>query len=131
MALEEFDPKEEKGETWIDATREDATRAVLALKQEGARLITISGVDDQTDMKVYYHFDLGGKIVNLTVSLPKGEPVIPSIVKTYPNADLYERELSEMFNILITGHPDLKPLFLSKELQGKAPLRKEFKGLKE
>lgn len=129
--LKEFKAKHDRGQAWIDGVPEDLERMIPRLKEMGARLITISGLDDQTDLRAYYHFDLQGEIVNVCITLPKGTPVIPSIVNTYPNADLYERELSEMFNLLVTGHPDLKPLFLSKELQGKAPLRKEFKGVKD
>ena len=131
MTLEEFNPKQEKGETWIQTTRERAIAVVKRLKEERARLITITGVDDQTDMKVYYHFDLAGSIINLVIPLPKENPGVQSIVPVYPSADLYERELAEMFNMRIEGHPDLKPLFLSKDLQGKAPLLKSFKGVKD
>ena len=131
MTLEEFNPKQERGETWIETTKDKAIKVVKRLKEERARLITITGLDDQTDMKVYYHFDLSGSIVNLVIPLPKENPGVHSIVQVYPNADLYERELAEMFNMRIEGHPDLKPLFLSKELQGKAPLLKSFKGVKD
>ncbi len=131
MAIEQFNPKQEKGETWIESTRERFLDVVKELKSERARLITITGLDDQTDMKVYYHFDLSGGIINLSIAFPKEDPWTHSVVGLYPNADLYERELHEMFNLKIEGHPGLKPLFLSHDLQGKAPLLKSFKGVKD
>ncbi len=129
--LKEFNIKEESGQQWIESTPDNFEKVVEKLKTLNARLITISGVDDQKDFKVFYHFDLKGKIVHLTVPLSTSNLKIRSITNTYPNADLYERELAEMFNIKVIGHPHLKPLFLSKDMEGKAPLRKSFKGLKD
>ena len=131
MALEDFGGKEERGELWIESTPKKIEKIIKTLKFLNARLITISGVDDQKELRVFYHFDLRGKIVNLVVPLLGKKPSIKSICRIYPNSDLYERELAEMFNIKVTGHPDLRPLFLSKDLEGKAPLRKSFKGLKD
>jgi NADH-quinone oxidoreductase subunit C len=129
--IEDLGANEHAGQLWIESTIKKIEKVVKNMKYLNARLMTISGVDDQKELKVFYHFDLKGKIVNVVVPLEGKTPSVKSIFKTYPNADLYERELAEMFNIKVTGHPDLRPLFLSKDLEGKAPLRKSFKGIDE
>lgn len=129
MELDVFGAREEKGQLWIESTQKKMEKVIKTLKYLNARLMTISGLDDQKQIKVFYHFDLKGKIVHLIVPLDNKNPSIKSIYSNYPNADLYERELAEMFNIKVIGHPDLRPLFLSKDLEGLAPLRKSFKGV--
>ncbi|HZP51562.1 NADH-quinone oxidoreductase subunit C, partial [Actinocrinis sp.] len=43
----------------------------------------------------------------------------------YRGANWHERETFEMFGVVFTGHPDLKPLLLPDGFEGH-PLRKEF-----
>jgi NADH:ubiquinone oxidoreductase subunit C len=131
MVLEDLGAKEERGELWIESNLKKLENVIKTLKFLEARLMTISGLDDQKEIKVFYHFDLNGKVVNVVVPLTGKNPTIKSVYEIYPNSDLYERELAEMFNIKVTGHPDLRPLFLSKDLEGKAPLRKSFKGVED
>lgn len=47
---------------------------------------------------------------------------LPSIAHIYAGAAWHEREIHEMFGVVIAGHPDLRPLLLA-EL-GEYPLRK-------
>ena len=123
--LEKWGAKQEKGQFFIELNPKDHKKIINELKDKKARLITISGLDDGI-LKAIYHFELNEQLLHLFVPLDSKKPKIDSITKAYPNASFYERELAEMFNIKVKGHPDLRPLFLSKDMQGKAPLRKSI-----
>jgi len=96
---------------------------VRRLREADARLITITGVDLGESIEVIYHFDLDG-IVNVRAVFGHQDRM-PSIFKIFSYARLYERELSEMFDIKIEGIE--RGLLLSADMRGKGPLRKSFK----
>ncbi len=87
------------------------------LKRKKARLVTITAVDEKN---LVYHFIVSGKVKNIKVNIKKNE--IESLTKIFPNAELYEREIFDMFGIKFKGHPKLESLFLSEEV--KQPLKK-------
>jgi len=87
------------------------------LKQKKARLITITAIDENT---LVYHFIINKKVKNVKVNLKNNET--ESLTKIFPNAELYEREIFDMFGIKFKGHPKLESLFLSEEV--KHPLKK-------
>ena len=87
------------------------------LKRKKARLVTITAIDENT---LVYHFIVKGKVQNVKVNVKKNE--IDSLTKIFPNAELYEREIFDMFGIKFKGHPKLESLFLSEEI--KHPLKK-------
>lgn len=61
----------------------------------------------------------------IKVKLPAGDPKIESVMGLYKAADWYEREMSEMFGIKITGRK-AKRLLLEKWNGTDPPLRKSF-----
>jgi NADH-quinone oxidoreductase subunit C len=63
--------------------------------------------------------------VLLRTRAPREDPVVESLVDLYPGADWHERETYEMFGIVFSRHPGLRPLLLPPEFEGH-PLRKEF-----
>jgi NADH-quinone oxidoreductase subunit C len=52
-------------------------------------------------------------------------PEVPTALHIWPQAQVYEREIHEMFGVAFTGNPDLSPLFLH-NWQDMPPLRKDF-----
>jgi NADH-quinone oxidoreductase subunit C len=64
-------------------------------------------------------------IISLRVPLDGNEPVMPSLVGVYPNADWYERELWDLFGIRFAGHPDLRRILMPHDWAGH-PLRKDY-----
>lgn len=72
---------------------------------EKKRLITIS-YREKTG-QVMYHFG-DGTIKRVKVRNNK----VKSACKEYPNAELYEREIGEKFNIIFVGHPNQERLFI-------------------
>ncbi len=114
----------------------DLTAAVAVLKKELDcwYMATVSGIDKGDAFEVLYHFgDTSGNI-NVRTSIPKSDPRLPSICGVIPGAVLYERELQDMFGIVVEGIPDARPLVLPDDWEaGNFPLRKDwtFARLKE
>jgi NADH:ubiquinone oxidoreductase subunit C len=81
-------------------------------------------------LEVLYHFCRGRAVLTLRVRLSYQNPSVPSISKLIPSANLYERELSEMFGIEVLGLPLAGHLLLPDDWPlGVYPMRKEFTGL--
>ncbi len=66
-----------------------------------------------------------GQGVLLKTSVPRDAAELPTATTVYRGANWHERETFEMFGVVFTGHPDLKPLLLPDGFEG-YPLRKEF-----
>jgi NADH:ubiquinone oxidoreductase subunit C len=81
-------------------------------------------------LEALYHFVSGPIVATLRVSLPYHDARVPSVCGLIPSATLYERELMEMFGIIVEGTPDTSRLLLPDDWpDGVYPLRKSFKGL--
>ncbi len=119
-----------------------AERVVDAVKRMASgdrwHLAAITGLDiPQThdvdgSIEVLYHFCQHAAIVTLRVTVPYGAPMIPSICEVVPAATLYERELIEMFGVIIEGTPSRDHLLLPDDWPDWVyPLRKSFTGLEK
>ena len=93
-------------------------------------LAAITGFDpsaDQEMMEVLYHFCTAYVTITLRVSVPKSSPSIPTLTQIIPSAEPFERELSEMFGIEISGLRVPEHLYLPDDWpEGIYPLRKDF-----
>jgi NADH-quinone oxidoreductase subunit C len=63
--------------------------------------------------------------VRLRVECDAEEPRCPSIHEVWPGANWAEREVWELFGIIVEGHPHLVKLLLPEQFEGH-PLRKDF-----
>ena len=80
-------------------------------------------------IEALYTFCSGSCVLNLRVSVPYSMPNLPTVCGLIPSATLYERELMEMFGVLIDGTPDTSRLILADAWpKGVYPLRKSFTG---
>ena len=101
---------------------------LLRDKYDCAYLATISGLDKGDAFELLYHFASPAVNINLRTEIPKSEPRIASICAVIPGAVLYERELQDMFGVLVEGLPDPRPLVLPDDWPaGNYPLRKDWK----
>jgi NADH:ubiquinone oxidoreductase subunit C len=81
-------------------------------------------------LEALYHFVSGPVIATLRVSVPYSHARVPSICHLVPTATLYERELQEMFGIVVENTPVTDRLLLPDDWpEGVYPLRKSFTGL--
>jgi len=88
---------------------------------------TISGVDLGDQFEVIYHMSNDISTVNVRILTPRSDPKIPSICPVIPGAILYERELQDMFGLVVENIPDPRPLLLADDWPaGQYPLRKDW-----
>lgn len=72
------------------------------LRQQGARLVTATGLDEGDHFDVIYHFALETKLQHLRLSVAKADAV-PSISGVFPGAFLIENEMKELLGVRVTG----------------------------
>lgn len=109
---------------------DDLLAAVGWLRNEMGftHLATISGVDLGQAFELIYHFANNFTCVNLRTEIPRDNPLLPSICEIIPGAILYERELQDMFGMVVQNIPDGRPLVLPDDWPaGNYPLRKDWK----
>lgn len=108
-----------------------AVKAILSARW--GYLVAITGLDlgaAAGKFEVLYHFAQGAAILTLRVTFPHEEAQVPSVCSIIPSASFFERELSEMFGIIVEGTPDPSKLFLPEDWpDGVFPLRKDFTAL--
>ena len=63
--------------------------------------------------------------VRLKVRLEGSSPVVESVTPLWPGANLFEREVFDLFGIRFTGHPYLRRLMMPEDWEGH-PLRKDY-----
>lgn len=92
-------------------------------------LVDITAVDHperSARFDVVYHFlsMYQNQRIRLRVALREDE-MVPSISTVHPSANWFEREIFDMFGILVSGHPDLRRILTDYGFRGH-PLRKDF-----
>ena len=90
-------------------------------------LMSLSGVDDHSGIKIVYHLHSLTKLhkIVLKVTVTKIEPVTLSVTGVWQGANWFERECFDLFGVRFEGHPDLRRLLLPDDWEGH-PLRKEY-----
>lgn len=115
---------------FLKINKENLLETVKFLKEQFGftHLSTITGVDKGESFEVLYHFANEASVVTIRILTPRAEPKIPSICEIIPGAILYERELLDMFGIIVENIPDSRSLLLPDDWpQGVYPLRKDWK----
>lgn len=80
------------------------------------RVITISPVNKQTSVVINYHFYFDGINCTVAITLPENARLVKSITPVLKSADWHEREMRELYNIELQGHPNSKRLFLDENI---------------
>lgn len=94
-------------------------------------LSCITGVDNGVEagtMDVVYNlysipFD---HHIAVKVVLSRQNPEVDSVIDIWKTANWHERELFDMFGIMVKGHPDLRRILMPADWEG-YPLRKDYK----
>ena len=77
--------------------------------------------------EIVYHFGHDAGAVNIKTRIPRAPPHIESITPIIPGAVLYERELQDMFGMIVEHLPDPRPLVTPDDWPaGNFPLRKDW-----
>jgi len=119
------------------ANKEDLLPAAVLMKSIGSRLSTITILQpkarvatvpkegetpappsffggtpsDGKTFEIDYHFDIDGDTLTLVVHVPYGGDV-QSLTTLFRSADWPERELMELYSVVVRGHPDPRRLFI-------------------
>ena len=97
-------------------------------------LMDLSAVDylkfeeeERPRYEVVYHLYSLAKNHRVRIKIPIEETNLnlPSVIRLWPAADWYEREVWDMFGIRFQGHPNLKRILMYEEFEGH-PLRKDY-----
>lgn len=92
------------------------------LKENGWRLVGLTGVGREDGVDLFYHFDRDLKMTNLKVETEE-EGSISSIVDIFPGAFMHENEIQDQFGICFDGlDPDYRRLFFLEEEAEAAPI---------
>lgn len=123
--LKKIRHREEGEDVWIRAGKKSFIGILKELKSMGVgRLSSISGTDTGKEIEIIYHLVHKDHTINVKVCVTKENCEIRTVTGIYPGAELFERELYEMLGVGVSGHPDLKKLFLD-EKSPETPLRRE------
>lgn len=122
-------PEAHRLDVWIAAT--NLTLAVQALQDaEWGYLSALTGLDlgpEAGRLEALYHFCEGPTVLTIRVKLGREAPTVPTVCTIIPSASFFERELLEMFGVVVEGTPNTDHLFLPDDWpDGVYPLRKDF-----
>jgi NADH:ubiquinone oxidoreductase subunit C len=113
----------------IKVAREQLLAVLRYLKDQFGftHLATITGLDSGESFEVLYHLASSLSTINVRILTPRSDPKIPSVCSVIPGAILYERELQDMFGLVVENIPDPRPLLLADDWPaGEYPLRKDW-----
>ena len=103
-----------------------------ALKEFGMiHLGAITGLDVGDRFEVIYHlYNNDGVLLSLKTFLSREDPHVPTVTGIFPGVSMYERELIDLFGIMVDGIPHSRRYPLPEDWpEGEYPLRKDWKGL--
>ncbi len=127
-ALELVNPAKRRIFLSIDPAALIETVTLLRQKYDFWHLATITGMDSGEVFEILYHFGTTETAVTVRIRVPKADPRIASITPVIPGAILYERELQDMFGLVVADLPDARPLLLPEGWPPNVhPLRKDWK----
>ena len=113
----------------VDLTRFEEVFEYLVKGLKFGHLIAITGLDEQDKLSFVYHMAQdAGIMINVKTSALKTSPIIKTISKRFPTADVYERELVDLFGAQVEGLPEGNRYPLVDDWpKGQFPLRKDWK----
>ena len=121
------------GELTITTTVRDIVKVVTFLRDDERcqfwSIVDVTAVDwpgRAQRFDIVYHLLSPKENMRIRVKLEVDEATpVPSIIDVFPGANWFERELYDLYGVLITGHPDMRRLLTDYGFEGH-PLRKDF-----
>jgi NADH-quinone oxidoreductase subunit C len=120
-------------QVWINIAPDQIKDICLFLRDDSEMLFDylscLSGVDyNNGTLGIVYH--LNSMVYKHTIVLKsfctKENPHVQSVSDVWGTANWHEREVFDLFGIIIDGHPDLRRILLPDDWEGN-PLRKDYK----
>jgi len=112
-----------------DLARFDEIFGYAVKELKFSHLASITGLDEGDVLSFIYHLcQESGIMLNLKLSVPKNNPVIKTVTGYFLSADIYERELADLFGAIVEGlKPDNRYPLPDDWPKGQYPLRKDWK----
>jgi NADH-quinone oxidoreductase subunit C len=92
-------------------------------------LITHTAIDwpseNRFELVYLLYSTVHGHSLMVSTSVPRNNPIAPTVSGIWPTAEWQEREAYDLFGILYDEHPDLRRVFLEDDWEG-FPLRKDY-----
>lgn len=88
------------------------TPAIITENAPGEELVK----EKPISLIINYHFFFEGVNFTVRITLPDMERTVNSITPVLKSADWHEREMQELYNIKLEGHPNSKRLFLDENI---------------
>lgn len=111
---------EKTGLNWsIYLSPDELLNAAHRLDREEYFIEDVSVVDTAEGFLVnshFSHFDRADRVC-LRVLVPHHNPKVPSLAGIFTGADWHERECTDFFGIIFTGHPNLIPLLMTDDMK--------------
>jgi NADH/F420H2 dehydrogenase subunit C len=123
----------ETGGEWVNMyiTTEELVNTLATLKHYPNLgfdyLFCLTCIDWKTHFTMVYHLSSTTYRHDLVVKvkLDRDNPAIDTLCSIWPAAELFEREVYEMFGVHFNNHPDLRKLILPDDWNG-YPMRKDY-----
>lgn len=96
-----------------------------------SHLISITGLDEGESLSFIYHLGQDkGVVLNLKTSVPRDNPVVRTVSALFTGAEIYERELVDLFGAKVEGLAQGNHYPLTDDWpKDQFPLRKDWKTL--
>lgn len=89
-------------------------------------------IEKPVNVVINYHFYFEGINLTVSITLPDDKRTVKAITPVLISADWHEREMRELYNIELQGHPNTKRLFLDESISmtdhAMIPLSEALKG---
>jgi NADH:ubiquinone oxidoreductase subunit C len=102
--------------------------AELHKRKGWLHLSTITGADMKDSLLAVYHVEIDKVLVSFFARLDRDNPEIETIVDIVPGVRIFERELWDMFGVMVHGNHSEDTVMLPDDWpKGVFPLRKDVK----
>lgn len=90
-------------------------------------LFCLTCVDWKTHFTMVYHLRATNSLDDIVVKvkLDRENPRVDTVSDIWRGAEMFEREVFDLFGVIFLGHPDLRRLLLTDDWVG-YPLRKDY-----
>lgn len=116
--LKQEHDKNNNTQLWVKLKNKSYILCIAQIVRDfGGRCIVVSSEKIREICTLVYHFDIKNILINVEIELFDNK--IDSITPILQSADWTERELRDVFDINFIKHPNLKRIFLEKNMHKK------------
>ena len=92
-------------------------------------LVCLTSIDRGAELEAFYNLEHIGDVryaIGVRVTVPRDNPVIPTVEDVWRTSDWHEREAWDLMGIKFAGHHNLVRILCAEDWEGH-PLRKDYK----